>query len=58
MKEIPPPGAYFDAKTDIRAKGPTFGISHKYYEKVLIPKEKPLPNQPRNQTNRSNSYFI
>jgi hypothetical protein len=40
MKENPPPGAYFDIGSEGRTKGPTFGISHKYYEKVLIPKEK------------------
>ncbi len=40
MKENPPPGAYFDNKTEARIKGPTFGISHKFYEKVFIPKEK------------------
>ena len=31
MKEIPSPGAYFDSKSDAHMKGPTFGISHKYY---------------------------
>jgi hypothetical protein len=40
MKENPPPGAYFDSMMDVKRKGRTFGISHKYYEKVLIPKEK------------------
>ena len=40
MKENPPPGAYIDVNSDTRPKGPTFGIGHKYYEKVMIPKEK------------------
>lgn len=40
MKENPSPGAYIDVNSDIRPKGPTFGIAHKYYEKVMIPKEK------------------
>jgi hypothetical protein len=40
MKENPPPGAYIDNAKELKNKGPTFGISHKYYEKVLIPKEK------------------
>jgi len=31
MKENPPPGAYFDNNSDNRLKGPTFGISHKFY---------------------------
>jgi hypothetical protein len=45
MKENPAPGAYFDqyggggdGMIEFRLKGPTFGISHKYYEKVTIPK--------------------
>jgi len=40
MKEIPAPGAYevIPSKTADRVRGPTFGISRKYYEKVLIPK--------------------
>lgn len=40
MRENPPPGAYIDVNSDNRPKGPTFGIAHKYYEKVMIPKEK------------------
>jgi hypothetical protein len=45
MKENPAPGAYFDqhastSGTDFRIKGPSFGISFKYYEKVFIPREK------------------
>lgn len=40
MKENPPPGAYIDSSKEVKTKGKTFGISHKYYEKVLIPKEK------------------
>ena len=43
MKQNPAPGSYdkqFNVSTDFRPKGPTFGISHKYYEKVTIPKEK------------------
>ena len=39
MKENPPPGAYFDDKNNPNSKGPTFGLSHKYYQKVIIPKE-------------------
>jgi len=39
MKENPPPGAYFDDRHNINSKGPTFGLSHKYYQKVIIPKE-------------------
>ena len=39
MKENPAPGSY-DSACDIRNKGPTFGISRKFYEKVMIPKEK------------------
>lgn len=46
MKENPPPGAYFDhhssTSTEFRPKGPTFGIAHRYYEKVTIPKEKKM----------------
>jgi hypothetical protein len=38
MKENPPPGAYLESNADMRSKGPTFGISHKFYEKVMIPK--------------------
>ncbi len=41
MKENPAPGAYLeggDSKTEYHAKGPTFGIPYKYYEKVTIPK--------------------
>ena len=52
MKENPSPGAYFDEHSSntadsFRLKGPTFGIAHKYYEKVTIPKEKKLsiPNK-------------
>jgi hypothetical protein len=55
MKEIPPPGAYFENTADIRSKGPTFGISHKFYEKVLIPKEKAVG---KTLTNRSKYFFI
>lgn len=44
MKENPAPGAYLlgqqNSSTDLRPKGPSFGISHKYYEKVMLPKEK------------------
>lgn len=45
MKENPAPGNYDkpqNVSTDFRPKGPTFGISHKYYEKVTIPKEKKI----------------
>lgn len=42
MKENPAPGAYFEQPKlrEVRAKGPTFGISYKFYEKVTIPREK------------------
>lgn len=40
MKENPAPGSYFDNLLRDSHKGPTFGISHKYYQKVMIPKEK------------------
>ena len=43
MKENPAPGSYMSDKnlsSDFRPKGPTFGISHKHYEKVMLPKEK------------------
>ena len=44
MKENPAPGAYMDQHStttnDFRPKGPTFGISYKYYQKVTIPKDK------------------
>lgn len=43
MKENPAPGAYIgthDKMNEFRPKGPTFGISYKFYEKVTIPKEK------------------
>lgn len=55
MKENPSPGAYFDSNADPRSKGPTFGIAHKYYEKVLIPKEKPTMNK---NTTRSKMNII
>ena len=58
MKENPPPGAYFEhhSKTnnEFRPKGPTFGISHKYYEKVTIPKEKKMMNPKNTSTFFSN----
>jgi hypothetical protein len=38
MKENPAPGSYFDNLLRDSRKGPTFGISHKYYQKVMIPK--------------------
>lgn len=31
MKDNPAPGAYLEAISSARSKGPTFGISHKYY---------------------------
>ena len=42
MKENPPPGAYFDQAKHLtgRSKGPTFGISYKFYQKVTIPLDK------------------
>jgi hypothetical protein len=38
MKENPAPGAY-DSEPSKYDKGRTFGISHRYYDKVLIPKQ-------------------
>lgn len=41
MKENPAPGSYFDhhsSNIEYKAKGPTFGIPYKYYEKVMIPR--------------------
>ena len=46
MKDNPAPGSYFDqTSSSARIRGPTFGISHKYYERVMIPKEKRSVNQ-------------
>jgi hypothetical protein len=56
MKENPPPGAYFDGQHDLRSRGPTFGLSHKYYEKVIIPKEK--GSGPTVQTVRSSNVLM
>lgn len=56
MKENPPPGAYFDDKNGQTSKGPTFGLSHKYYQKVIIPKEQ--KGHTSGQTVRSTHYFI
>ena len=57
MKENPAPGAYMDyhstTTNDFRPKGPTFGISYKYYEKVTIPKEK--KNASTSQSKKSNN---
>lgn len=57
MKENPAPGAYMDyhstTTNDFRPKGPTFGISYKYYEKVTIPKEK--KNASTSQSNKRNN---
>ena len=42
MKENPPPGAYFDHHQPLATfvpRGPSFGIAHHYYSKVMIPKE-------------------
>lgn len=39
MKENPAPGAYEAEAESPAKKGPTFGISYKYYEKVMIPRE-------------------
>lgn len=45
MKENPAPGSYFDSHYDPRSRGPTFGLGHKYYERVMIPREqKPQPH--------------
>ena len=38
MKENPAPGSYFDQDNDFRSRGPTFGIGHKAYERVMIPR--------------------
>ena len=56
MKENPPPGAYFDDKNGQTSKGPTFGLSHKYYQKVIIPKEQ--KGHTSGQNVRSTHYFI
>lgn len=56
MKENPPPGAYFDDKNGGNSKGPTFGLSHKYYQKVIIPKEQKTITA--GQTVRSTLYVI
>ena len=43
MKENPAPGAYtyyHNSQDELKAKGPTFGISYRYYSKVTIPKER------------------
>ena len=45
MKDNPAPGSYFEEGGSARNRGPTFGISHKYYERVMIPKEKRSVNQ-------------
>ena len=45
MKENPAPGCYdrqHNTSGEFRPRGPTFGIGHKYYEKVTIPKEKKM----------------
>ena len=56
MKENPAPGAYLlgqqNSSTDLRPKGPSFGISHKYYEKVMLPKEK------KNNLNNQSTYSL
>ncbi len=54
MKENPPPGAYFEDKNGQTLKGPTFGLSHKYYQKVIIPKEQ--KSNTSGQTVRSTNY--
>ena len=46
MKENPAPGAYEALPGHDDKKGKTFGISYKYYEKVMIPKEEKR-NRPR-----------
>jgi hypothetical protein len=60
MKENPAPGSYFDHgnRTEFRSRGPTFGISHKYYEKVTIPKEASKEKAFLNKSSASNSFFI
>jgi hypothetical protein len=41
MIDNPAPGVYNKSMRDIiKPKGPTFGVGHKYYEKVLLPTEK------------------
>jgi hypothetical protein len=51
MKENPSPGAYFESNGESKAKGPTFGISHKYYEKVTIPKDAKTSSSARRSNN-------
>lgn len=64
MKENPAPGTYFyqtktspkaekkgTASSHLHTRGPSFGISYKFYEKVTIPKEKsPERNTASNQS--------
>lgn len=57
MKENPAPGTYFEANSDLRSKGPTFGIAHKFYEKVMIPKEKLVPKTTHRSTFCSTQNF-
>lgn len=56
MKELPAPGIYFDGDTDLHNRGPTFGLSHKYYEKVLIPREK--RQKPSHQPIARSTYIL
>lgn len=57
MKENPPPGAYIDDNGSFKSKGPSFGLSHKYYQKVIIPKEQKASG-PIGHTVRSKSLII
>ena len=53
MKENPAPGSYFDhpaTAMEFRARGPTFGLPYKYYEKVMIPKEKTVYPRPERKS--------
>ena len=54
MKENPAPGSYFDSDYDLHNRGPTFGLGHKYYERVMIPREK----KPTVNTGRSKHFVM
>lgn len=48
MKENPAPGSYsYEVKKFV--KGPSFGLAHKYYEKVVISKPDDRPHIRRKQ---------
>ena len=56
MKDNPSPGAYNESKNDYNNRGPSFGLSYKYYQKVMIPKE--MINLSKVQVDRSKIYLI